>query len=100
MTVTGCEVYDFRAELEIDATENKAEVAQLAQEHCRQRLRAGEDIAFSATNLTGQFAMTIAIPEKREVVVLPLNLISGRLWGRPRVRYFNGRQNLHQVDPA
>jgi len=45
---------DIRSELEIDATENQGEVAQLARERCRQLLRAQTSFAFNATNLIRQ----------------------------------------------
>ena len=45
---------DIRGELEIDATENQGEVAQLARERCRQLLRARTSFAFNATNLLRQ----------------------------------------------
>lgn len=45
---------DIRSELEIDATENQGEVAQLARERCREVLRARTSFAFNATNLLRQ----------------------------------------------
>jgi predicted kinase len=45
---------DIRNELEIDATENQGEVAQLARERCRELLRERTSFAFNATNLLRQ----------------------------------------------
>lgn len=45
---------DIRNELEVDATENQGEVAQLARERCRELLRARTSFAFNATNLLRQ----------------------------------------------
>lgn len=45
---------DIRSELEIDATDNQGEVAQLARERCRELLRARTSFAFNATNLIRQ----------------------------------------------
>ena len=45
---------DIRSELEIDATKNQGEVAQLARERCRELLRARTSFAFNATNLLRQ----------------------------------------------
>jgi predicted kinase len=45
---------DVREELDIDPTEEQGRVIQMAKERCRERLRAGEDFAFNATNLTAQ----------------------------------------------
>ena len=45
---------DIRGELEIDATGNQGEVAQLARERCRDFLRTGTSFAFNATNLLRQ----------------------------------------------
>ena len=45
---------DIRSELEIDATDNQGEVAQLARERCRELLRARTSFAFNATNLLRQ----------------------------------------------
>lgn len=41
-----------RDDLDVDATDNQGRVIQEARERCRQHLRAGEDFAFNATNLT------------------------------------------------
>lgn len=41
-----------REDLVVDATDNQGRVIQEARERCRQHLRAGEDFAFNATNLT------------------------------------------------
>jgi len=45
---------DLRSELDVDPTDDQGEVAQLAQERCRELLRARRDFAFSATNLLRQ----------------------------------------------
>ena len=45
---------DIRSELEVDATENQGEVAQLARERCRELLRTRTPFAFNATNLLRQ----------------------------------------------
>lgn len=45
---------EVRAELEIHPTENQGEVAQAAQERCRQFLRAKTSFAYNATNLSRQ----------------------------------------------
>ena len=45
---------DIRGELEIEATENQGEVAQLARERCRELLRCKTSFAFNATNLLRQ----------------------------------------------
>jgi putative nucleotidyltransferase with HDIG domain len=45
---------DLREELEIDPTENQGEVAQLAQERCKELLRAKTSFAFNATNTLKQ----------------------------------------------
>ncbi|WP_339726863.1 AAA family ATPase [uncultured Gimesia sp.] len=45
---------EVRAELEIHPTENQGEVAQVAQERCRQFLRAKTSFAYNATNLSRQ----------------------------------------------
>ena len=45
---------DVREELDVDPTDEQGRVIQLARERCRERLRAGEDFAFNATNLTAQ----------------------------------------------
>jgi predicted kinase len=44
----------LRAELNVEATDNQGDVAQLARERCRELLRSGESFAFSATNLLRQ----------------------------------------------
>lgn len=45
---------DVRDELQLDATENQGQVAQLARERCRELLRARTSFAFNATNLLRQ----------------------------------------------
>ena len=45
---------DIRSELDVEPTDNQGQVAQLAQERCRQLLRAGTSFAFNATNLLRQ----------------------------------------------
>jgi predicted kinase len=40
--------------LEVDATDNQGEVVQTAREQCRAHLRAGQNFAFNATNITRQ----------------------------------------------
>lgn len=45
---------DVREELDVDPTDEQGRVIQMAKERCRERLRAGEDFAFNATNLTAQ----------------------------------------------
>jgi predicted kinase len=45
---------DIRGELEIEATDNQGEVAQLARERCRELLRSKTAFAFNATNLLRQ----------------------------------------------
>jgi predicted kinase len=45
---------DIRDELDVEATDNQGEVAQLARERCREFLRARTDFAFNATNLLRQ----------------------------------------------
>lgn len=42
----------IREDLDVDATDNQGTVIQEARERCRQHLRAGEDFAFNATNVT------------------------------------------------
>jgi putative nucleotidyltransferase with HDIG domain len=43
-----------RDSLDIDATDNQGKVIQEAREQCRVHLRAGQDFAFNATNITRQ----------------------------------------------
>jgi putative nucleotidyltransferase with HDIG domain len=45
---------ELRANLDVDATENQAEVIQAARERCREHLRAGRDFALNATNTVRQ----------------------------------------------
>lgn len=45
---------DLREELEINPTDNQGEVAQLAQERCKELLRAKTSFAFNATNTLRQ----------------------------------------------
>lgn len=45
---------DIRGELDVEATDNQGEVAQLARERCRELLRAKTSFAFNATNLLRQ----------------------------------------------
>jgi len=42
----------IRDALDIEATDNQGEVIQTAREKCREHLRAGENFAFNATNIT------------------------------------------------
>jgi len=44
----------IREALDIEATDNQGEVIQTAREQCRSHLRAGQDFAFNATNITRQ----------------------------------------------
>jgi predicted kinase len=44
----------LRGELDVDATDDQGEVAQLARERCRELLRAGTSFAFNATNILRQ----------------------------------------------
>lgn len=44
----------IRDSLDLDATDNQGEVIQTAREHCRVHLRAGQNFAFNATNITRQ----------------------------------------------
>jgi putative nucleotidyltransferase with HDIG domain len=44
----------IRDSLDIDATDNQGEVIQAAREQCRVHLRAGQDFALNATNITRQ----------------------------------------------
>jgi putative nucleotidyltransferase with HDIG domain len=44
----------IRDSLDIDATDNQGEVIQTARERCRIHLRAGQNFAFNATNITRQ----------------------------------------------
>ncbi len=44
----------IRDVLEVDATDNQGQVIQTAREQCRAHLRAREDFAFNATNITRQ----------------------------------------------
>src|SRR5207249_11854839 len=44
----------IRDALDIDATDNQGEVIQTAREKCREHLRAGQNFAFNATNITRQ----------------------------------------------
>jgi putative nucleotidyltransferase with HDIG domain len=44
----------IREDLDVNAGDNQGEVIQAAREQCRERLRAGRDFAFNATNLTRQ----------------------------------------------
>lgn len=44
----------IREALDIEATDNQGEVIQVAREQCRVHLRAGQDFAFNATNITRQ----------------------------------------------
>lgn len=45
---------DVRSELSVDPTDDQGEVVQLAQERCREHLRAKRSLAFNATNLVRQ----------------------------------------------
>ncbi|MBA2116458.1 hypothetical protein HOV93_36480 [Planctomycetes bacterium FF15] len=45
---------DLRDELNVDPTGNQGQVAQLAQERCREFLRSGTSFAFNATNTIRQ----------------------------------------------
>ncbi|REK15724.1 MAG: HD domain-containing protein [Planctomycetota bacterium] len=45
---------EVRGELDVDPTENQGSVVQAAKEKCRELLRAGQDLAFNATNLVRQ----------------------------------------------
>lgn len=45
---------NIRGELEVEATDNQGEVAQLARARCRELLRAKKSFAFNATNLLRQ----------------------------------------------
>ncbi|MCB9924935.1 MAG: AAA family ATPase [Planctomycetaceae bacterium] len=45
---------DIRGELDVQPTENQGQVAQLAQERCREFLRSGTSFAFNATNTMRQ----------------------------------------------
>lgn len=45
---------ELRKTLGVDATDEQGEVIQAAREQCRVHLRAGQDFAFNATNLTRQ----------------------------------------------
>jgi predicted kinase len=45
---------DLRKELEVEPTDDQGQVAQLAQERCRELLRSRQDFAFSSTNLLRQ----------------------------------------------
>ncbi len=42
----------IRNALDIEATDNQGEVIQAAREQCREPLRAGQNFAFNATNIT------------------------------------------------
>ncbi|HTE87799.1 MAG TPA: AAA family ATPase [Terriglobales bacterium] len=44
----------IRDALDVEATDNQGEVIQAAREQCREHLRARQDFAFSATNITRQ----------------------------------------------
>lgn len=44
----------IRESMDIDATDNQGEVVQAAREQCREYLRAGQDFALNATNITRQ----------------------------------------------
>ena len=44
----------IRDALDIEATHNQGEVIQAAREKCREHLRAGQNFAFNATNITRQ----------------------------------------------
>src|SRR5437016_4865825 len=44
----------IRDALDIEATDNQGEVIQTAREKCRVHLRAGQNFAFNATNITRQ----------------------------------------------
>ena len=44
----------LREELDVSAVDNQGEVIQMAKEQCREYLRAGQDFAFNATNITSQ----------------------------------------------
>ncbi len=44
----------IREALDIEATDSQGEVIQAAREKCREHLRAGQDFAFNATNITRQ----------------------------------------------
>jgi predicted kinase len=44
----------IRDALDIEATDNQGEVIQAAREKCREHLRAGQNFAFNATNITRQ----------------------------------------------
>lgn len=45
---------EIREDLDIESTGNQGEVIQAARERCREHLRAGQDFAFNATNVTRQ----------------------------------------------
>jgi predicted kinase len=45
---------DIRGELGVEPTDNQGQVAQLAQERCREHLRSGTSFAFNATNTIRQ----------------------------------------------
>ena len=45
---------EIRSELDVDPGDNQGHVIQAARELCRVHLRAGQDFAFNATNLTRQ----------------------------------------------
>lgn len=45
---------ELREELDVEPTENQGQVAQLAQQRCREHLRAGRSFAFNATNIQKQ----------------------------------------------
>ena len=45
---------EVRAELEVEPTDDQGQVAQEAQERCRELLRAKRSFAFNATNLIRQ----------------------------------------------
>lgn len=45
---------EIRGELDVDPTDNQADVVQVARERCREFLRAGTSFAFNATNTVKQ----------------------------------------------
>jgi putative nucleotidyltransferase with HDIG domain len=47
----------IRDSLDLDATDNQGEVIQTAREQCRIHLRAGQNFAFNATNITKQMRL-------------------------------------------
>jgi len=82
---------EIRDSLGIDATDNQGKVIQEAREQCRIHLRAGQNFAFNATNITRQMRqrwidLFADYSARIEIVYLepPLSMLVGQNKHRPR----------------